>query len=332
MSLWIGVIGIVFILPPSCAIDEEPLTCSYNVQLAYWYTREWTKEENMVSNYIFRIKEYVFDEEEILYQVNTLLASTGNTPFVSTLTLPPGRYTAVAWGNLSRIANDWEPVVGSTTLQDMRIHLSTPYRSAHPIGEGETDAVQGNIDPLFYGYTNFSVEEGKTQRIRVGMTHAHLLLDVVVKWAKNAPVNTRNFTLRLKEVPSVYGFLPGYTEPRSITSANPVVHHIPQVQEDGCKKEYRLPVTMDIGRSLKGEFVTNRLTESSHPLLTVYAGDTPLIKEIDLEKYFRTMQIGLRQNLRQEFRIQVMIYEDRVEVSPLVFSDWENGGTIGGEL
>lgn len=326
----IWVIWNLLLLPTSCAVDTEVLTCSYNVQLEYWYTREWSKEENMVPNYIYRITEYIFDAEDILYQVNILPGSSGKGDFVSTLTLPDGDYTAVAWGNLSRIENDWQPEVGTTRLDEARILLSSPYGSEP--AEGDSDSERGNIDPLYYGYTTFSIEGEKPQRIRVGMTHAHLVLEVVVKWAKNAPANTRDFNLRLHDVPGVYRFLPGYTEPRSGASTNPITHHIAEVRETPHKQIYRLNATMDIARSLKGEFITNRLNDYSHPLLTVYAGDTPLTKALDLEKYFRTMQIGLNRNLRQEFRIQVMIHEDRVEISPLAFSDWENGGTIGGDL
>lgn len=286
----------------------------------------------MVANYIYRINEYVFDQSGVLYQINELPAGSGKQAFVSTMTLPEGEYTAVAWGNLSRLEHGWEPEIGTTTLDEARIRLSAPYTTEQAALSGGD--VPGNIDPLYYGYTTFSVRGEKPQRLRVGMTHAHLLLEVVVKWAKNAPANTRNFSLSLRDVPTVYGFYPDYTEPKSSTSTNPIVHRIPEVMEKkgGQTKEYRLKATMDIARSLKAEFVTNRLTDQSHPLFTVYAGETQLIKDLDLEKYFRTMQLGLSRNLRQEFRIQVMIYDDRVEVSPMVFSDWENGGTIGGDV
>ncbi|MDF9831246.1 FimB/Mfa2 family fimbrial subunit [Parabacteroides sp. PF5-6] len=331
-SLWIGVVGMILTLPTSCAVDTEVLTCSYNVELEYWYTREWTKEENMVANYIYRINEYVFDQSGLLYQINELPVGSGKRAFVSTLTLPDGEYTAVAWGNLSRLEQGWEPEIGTTTLEEARIRLSAPY-ATEQAAWGDTEE-HGNIDPLYYGYTTFSVRGDKPQRLRVGMTHAHLLLEVVVKWARNAPANTRDFSLELRDVPAVYGFFPEYTESKSAASTNPITHRIPEVMEKGTghTRDYRLKATMDIARALKAEFVTNRLTDQSHPLFTVYAGEQQLIKDLDLEKYFRTMQLGLSRNLRQEFRIQVMIYDDRVEVSPMVFSDWENGGTIGGNV
>ncbi|MDL2208896.1 FimB/Mfa2 family fimbrial subunit, partial [Parabacteroides sp. OttesenSCG-928-O15] len=297
IGVFIWVIGLLWLLPTSCTIDTEVPVCSYNVQLEYWYTREWTREENMVSNYIYRITEYIFDENDILYQIGGLPGHAGKGAYVSTMTLPEGHYTVVAWGNLSRLDNDWEPQVGITTLREARIRLASPYRSEQPGWTSRTDAEDPNIEPLYYGYQTFSVKGDKAQTIRIGMTHAHLLLEVVVKWAKNAPVNTRDFNLRLRDVPAVYGFLPGYTEPRSTTSDNPVVHHVPEVLEERFKKSYRLETKMDIARSLKGEFITNRLTNDSHPLLGVYASETLLTKEIDLEKYFRTMQFGLSRNL-----------------------------------
>lgn len=68
-------------------------------------------------------------------------------------------------------------------------------------------------------------------------------------------------------------------------------------------------------------------------MLQLYGGGESLLREIDLEKYFRTMQIDLDRNLRQEFSLVVEVDADGgIIVMSAKVSDWNDGGMIGGMI
>lgn len=336
-----GMLATAIILAVSCSLDDELMTCPYNVQLEYWYTQEMTKEQNMINNYIYDIHEYIFDHEDRLCAVNQLPGTSQRGKYYTEMTLPPGRYTAVAWGNLPAAADGYTPQIGKTTINQLALHLGqiTEAASGTGIDPGE---IRANIPHIYYAYSTFTVQDQSITRIRMGVTHAHCLLNVTVKWQANTPPNTRNFRLQLRDVPGHYHFDPMYGTSTDGPARVPVteypvtnrtaVYYTPTVPVDPPTVLHQTDARMDITRTLKGEFITHRYRDDSHILLSVYAGQEQITREIDLWKYFHTLNIDRDRNLRQEFHIVVEVQKDQIIVYPAILSDWENGGTIGGDL
>jgi len=321
-------------------MDDELMTCPYNVQLEYWYSQEGTKQQNMINNYIYDIIEYIFDEDNILYAIQKLPGTSERGKYYSEMTLPPGRYTAVAWGNLSGNTPEFNPTIGQTTKETMVIRLGIPDNAANETPQpGE---IRQNIGRIYYAFSAFTVQDKSISRIRMGMTHAHCLLDITVKWKANTPPNTRNFRLQLREVPGVYHMDPAYGSSINGPVKIPVtdypvsnrnaIYYIPTIEESKELQRHQAEARMDITRTLKGQIITHRYRNNSQILFSVYAAEEQLTKEIDLQKYFQTMNIDRDRNLRQEFHIVVEVQTDQILVYPAIQSDWENGGVIGGDL
>ncbi|MDR1881939.1 MAG: FimB/Mfa2 family fimbrial subunit, partial [Prevotella sp.] len=157
----------------SCGIDSGEL-CP-GVRLEYRYNRENTTGENLLSQYVRTIDEYVFDSDSILVSVGSLPGTSWFGPFVSELDLPPGRYIAVAWGNRDgRSFTEQTPVPGVTTLRDLELLFDSPYEDGSDL--------RNDSERLYYGYRTFSVTARDVSRIPVDMTHAHCELHVTVIW------------------------------------------------------------------------------------------------------------------------------------------------------
>lgn len=206
----------------------------------------------------------------------------------------------------------------------------------------DIDQPRGNISRVYYAFSAFTVQDKSITRIRMGMTHAHCLLNVTVKWKANTPPNTKNFRLQLKDVPGLYFMDPEYGSSINGPVKIPVtdypvnnrdaIYYIPTVEKGKELQRHQAEAKMDITRTLKGELITHRYCNNSHILFSVYAGEEQITKEIDLHKYFQTMNIERDRNLRQEFHIVVEVQKDQILVYPAIQSDWENGGIIGGDL
>lgn len=326
-----SICALLLLLLSSCSLDGELEECRYNVRLEYWYTGSGTA--NVLPDYIHSMQEFIFDDTGILRQVNNLVDR--NKILYGEFTLSPGKYTLVTWANVDTASHVNEAVIGKTKLSDMQLSLDNPYSTM----KSEYAYWQKNAEKLYYGYTTFSVRERGVSRQRVDMVHSHCKLNIMVKWTGRSPANTNNFVMTLRDVPSSYTFSPEYEikgSPSSYYSESDVgitragiFYYIPQKMESLV--DHRIDVKMEITGSVSGEFVTYRLTNDTHPLFCLYAGDTPVIKEIDLWKYFRTMQINLDENLRQEFDLVVEVDPSGgIIVSSAVVMDWNDGGSIGG--
>lgn len=332
-QLLLHMLLLLLALATSCNIDGELRECPYNARLEYWYTG--TGGANVLPDYVSSMQEFIFDKNEVLRQVNRRVGNK-NVRY-GEFTLPPGDYTLVSWANMmdtcSRVN---EAVIGRTHLADMRLSLDRPYRpatspaSASAVSatgraageEGGAPPPQGNAERLYYGFGSFSVAAMGVSRQRIDMLHSHLRLNVRVKWSGRPPANTNNFAMTLRGVPSGYTFAPG-------VMLKNTSYIIPGIEPE--RVDHRIDVQMEITGSTTGEFVTYRLTNDCHPLFCLYAGDKAMIREIDLSKFFRTMQINLDENLRQDFDLVVEVdASGGILVSTAVVADWENGGNIGG--
>lgn len=85
---------------------------------------------------------------------------------------------------------------------------------------------------------------------------------------------------------------------------------------------------MNYNDELTGELVTYRLTSGSHPLLSIYRGEERIMKEIDLQLFFRKLPVSLDENTEQEFDLLVTIGE-KIVVAQANSSDWEEEGGLG---
>lgn len=326
----------VSLVVPSCNIDGDLAECPYNARLEYWYTG--TGQANVLPDYIFRMQEFVFDSLNILRQVNEL---GGKKNIAAELDLSPGRYTLVAWGNLDSCSSLNEAEIGRTRLTDILLYANNPVP---PETRVNVPLRQQNGELLYYGYTSFTVQSQGVSRQRVDMVHAHLKLDITVKWKGKAPTDTGDMYMSLSGMPSAYGFLPEFevkgspystygTAADGSPTRSGVWYYIPERPEDYPLITYEVPVKMDITRTVNATFISYRIGSDDHPVVRLYGGGKQLLKDIDLYKYFRTMQIDLDENLRQEFSLVMEVdAAGGVIVSSATVSDWVDGGAIGGMI
>lgn len=334
---WVLLSFVLTMLIPSCNIDGDLEECPYNARLEYWYTG--TGQANVLPSHIFRMQEFVFDSLGVLRHVKQL---GGKKNVAAELDLPPGRYTLVAWGNPDSLSSLSEAEVGQSKLSDILMYANNP-------AEDEARAVdipslQQGTEPLYYGYASFAILPRGVTRQRVDMVHAHLKLDVTVKWKSKAPTDAGDMYMTLSGIPSVYTFLPKYevkgsaystygTAADGTTTRSGVWYYIPEEPEDCPLITIKRPVKMDITRTINTIFTTYRIRSDDHPVIRLYGGGRQILKEIDLYKYFRTMQIDLNENLRQEFSLVLEVDAGGgVIVSSATVSDWIDGGAIGGMI
>lgn len=310
LALWLLCFSLV-----SCDVDGDLAECPYNARLQYWHTGIGLA--NVLPDYVFSVHEFVFDSLGVLCHKRNISVKKD---VAAELMLPAGRYTLVSWGNVGGYSCLGEARIGETRLEDLCLS------ACHPFGSEGTSAAgtpfQAFIEKLYYGYADFRITGQGVSRGRVDMVHAHLKLDVTVKWKGRAPIDGGDMYMTLGGIYPEYRFLPGVEVKGGV--------YIPG-RPAGCRPvTYKAAVKMDITRTVSVQFVTYRLVAGDHPVLQLFGGGEALIREIDLEKYFRTMQIDLDRNLRQEFSLVVEVDESGgIIVSSARVSDWIDGGTIG---
>jgi hypothetical protein len=182
---------------------------------------------------------------------------------------------------------------------------------------------RGDSERLFYGHREFSVGEWGASRVDVDMTRAHCMLSFTIWWrdAAKAPAGTGDFYLLLRDLPSRYGFFPGYC-----TGDGEVINYVPVVHDDEGLVTRRVAAGM-LDKTLRAGLVTYRLTGESHPVLSVHDGNTTLVGAIDLHEFFAGLEIRLDEVLKQEYQIGIEIGGDRVVAFLLTatLSEWSDG-------
>ena len=320
------------LLLTACQIEPEMEQCPYTARLEYWYTGSGGTTVNILPNYIYTLNEFIFDSEGILRQVFTRRARKG---VAAELDLPPGKYTLVTWANADSLSLLSGAELNVSRLPELLLYPDNGVtRSLSPWQE--------NTNRLYYGYATFTIGEHGVTRQRIDMTHSHLRLGVTIKWKGSAPQDSGNLIMTLSNVPAGYRFMPEFeikgvsydsyrADNEEGTSREGIYYYIPMKPDNYPLLNYRRGVQMDITRQVRTDFITHRLKDDTHPVLCLYDGSKALIKEVDLYKYFRTMQIDLDRNLGQEFDIVVEVNEDgSIQVFAAVVSDWIDGGTVGG--
>lgn len=323
---------IIYVLPvavlSACDIDAPLPDCDYNARLEYWYV--FTGTDNEIPDYVDTMNEYLFDADGILRQVRLL---EGDSLLAHELTVAPGTYTLVSWGNLDGRSHIVPAIIGQTRLSEIRLeHAPTveTYRRASLL----RGIMYPNTEPLYYATDILEVPRSGIVRKRVNTTHAHALLRVTAKWLSNTPPNTDDFVFTLRGIPAAAGFdvadrvstsLPGYS------TSGSTVYNIPRMDESALCDHF-VEATMRPNRTVTGDLLTYRYTDNTRLLFRIWAGNRPLIREVNLSEFFREMSIPFSRNIRQEFAITLQIDGDNISVLFTGISDWEDGGTIGGAM
>lgn len=327
----------------ACYIDGEKELCEYNAQIVYRYARDMAKPVNQISSYIQSITEYIFDEDDVLCMINTLPGSSCLGYNISEFTLPAGRYTLVSWANVNGASRINGATTGVTTLDEIFFILDAPHGEETKAGR-DADQISRNSEKLYYGYRRFAVEETGISRVCVDMFNAHCRLTLTINWKSGPPENTRDFYLLYSDVPAAYDFQPGYSvsvdgwslpDPlyREFPSADrDYRHYAPRRHSESPTATHRRDANMTVDKRIKTEFITYRYNNDSKLLLSLYAGEKQIMKEIDLQRFFATVGIDLDRNLRQEFNLRIEIdnVNDKVNVGFVSVTDWEEGGYISG--
>lgn len=348
----------VTIASASCmgVIDLNDDICDYNVQLRYDYNLENTSSINQVVRYVKTLEEYIFDNEGRLYAINPLALDICTGQWVSELTLPPGRYSVIAVGNrtaMSRTHDRFSDLkIGVTRREDMMLTLTE--RSTNGSDDGRNFSSCGRI---FHGYRTFSVEAGHTSLIRVDMVHSHLDLRFTIRWKGNkTPVDTNDFYVILKDLPSEYNLMPEYIYPTTTACkefdcdihdeynrmCHNVRHHITQVRKNDNVTSYREDVVMR-GNEIMGQTISYRIRNMGddrvRTTISLYSAGTTLntkpvqlMKEIHLNNFLNRNYIDLDQTLKQQYHIVFEINPDtgEVHVRFAEIADWDEGGGIAG--
>lgn len=333
LSYWhIGTLLLAAITANSCDIDAPLPDCDYNARLEYWYV--FTGTNNELPDYVDTMNEYLFDANGILRQVRLL---EGDSLLAHELTVAPGTYTLVSWGNLDTRSRIAPAIIGKTQLSEIRLK-HTPTVETHG-GASQSQSQSRNItspntEPLYYATDILEVPRSGIIRKRINTTHAHALLRVTAKWLSNTPPNTDDFLFTLRGIPAAAGFdvadrvstsLPGYN------TSSATIYNIPRMDESTLC-DHSAKATMRPNRTVTGDLMTYRYTDNTRLLFRIWAGDRPLIREVNLSEFFREMSIPFSRNIRQEFAITLQIDGDNISVLFTGISDWEDGGTIGGAM
>lgn len=313
LRLYIIAFPICMVLLHSCTFDDEPGVCPYNIRLDYWYAE--STANNLLPMFVDKLDEYLFRDDELV-RVRTL---RDDSLMGYREQLPPGEYTVVLWGNRGTNAYASVPLP-SKNARLSNMFLSTA-RDTIPPGYHE------NTERLYYGNSSFTIVEGVTTASRVDVCHAHNRLKISVSWAKDVErpsFEGGRLRMRLRGIPSQYGYRVGKNLPGS---SKDQPYTIPVIRS--AYTNHEVTATYDYSGDVTGEFVTYRYTDGTHPVWSLWCGKRMLVKELDLERYFRKAAIGMDNNKRQEFHLLVMVEKDQIVVIEAAGSDWEEGGEIG---
>lgn len=327
----------------ACDTEKEREICDYKVQLRYDYNEENTTTENRIEYWVYTIDEYIFDENNLLYQYRQVTPERCVEYMHSELELPPGRYSVIAVGNRDErsTATDTRtnsaPVIGVTHRDDMRLSLDNC--------ESRENGTKGPCEELFHGYKTFTVKENGISRVRVDMINAHFQLRFRVTWKNNTTPDRGNYYATLESIPSEYILMPEYIYTSSSVECEPhdcdahdlypdncnnVIHHIPRTcHQNRNVLTHRNDTYINADSEMWGQFVNYRIKTETVPVLRIYdSAGTQIIKDIDLQRYFDWYNYELDYELKQEYEMDIIVDGTTVTLVPLNVADWDEGGVI----
>jgi len=294
----------------SCDIDGRLPDCDYNVMISYSYTT--VGGTNEIDDYVFSATDYLFDTDGLLAGI---YERSGIDIAESRMTLPPGHYTLVRWGNRSNLSLLRPDTANQAVcrLSDCRLLQNNPTAG------GRT---QANADPLHYSRVELDVPPVGIVRKRVYQTHAYLHLYITIKGIEGNLGDS--YTMRLDgtaEGTSLQTACTISAHNDSILIPSPLDNRTVPHTVNGCK--------MKKNGDIEGEFITARLTNSSLPLFSLWLDGKPILTDVDLKNFFDTMLIDMNTNECQEFRLRITYEDGKVYISFVSLGDWEDGGSFG---
>lgn len=259
------------------------------------------------------MKQYLFDREGNLLSVVSL---KGDSVTGWNGELPPGYYTVVLWGNPGEDPAVQEVItangtgLGELTLSSVTAGVPPGYRR--------------NTGRLYFGTMTFEVENGKSTRRRIYLSHAHAALSITVRWMVDAPPDGGTYRMRMKGIPAIYGF----TGREEITTpGGDGVYTIPRI--GGAITYHEAKAAMNFDGEVTGQFITFRYTSATHQMWSLWRDNEQIIRELDLSNFFRKLPMDMDTNMEQEFDLIVTVYEDKIIVTQGTAADWDEGGSIG---
>ena len=295
----------------SCSFEDEPGLCPYNVRLEYHYAG--APDVDNLAVYTDLLCQYIFAEDGTLLQTDTL---TEREAYSWQGTLNAGRYTVVTWGNPGTEQQFVDMQPGTATLEEAGLSA---------VIEGAPKEGRGNTARLYFGYRVLDVKPGEGLRQKMYMTHAHAYLHITVRWDEGmTPPEPGRFSLRLRGIPAEYRYRAGMEIPLANADG---AYTMPQ--NGFLHTNHSVRAALNYENEVVGEFVTFRYATATHPMLSLYREDRQLMKELDLERFFRKLPVGLDENTEQEFHLLVLIQKDKITVSEMGGTDWEEGGGLG---
>lgn len=156
-------------------------TCPYNVLIHYVTSdgRGFATGDYPVEDF----RQFVYTEDSMLvgeFPGDSCEAGVGM------LTLPPGTYRLVVWGNAPGGSCRMEEInPHGSRMEDGRLH-------ALPYGGKEASAEYANVGRLYYGTATFKVSKYGVNELTVGLMHAHARLNLTVEWKDDIPAEVRS--------------------------------------------------------------------------------------------------------------------------------------------
>lgn len=294
------------ILVAACNFADQPALCPYNVRLEYWYAGY--PDENVLPLRVNNLQEFLYDDKgNLLRRLNlrndSLLGHTDE--------LPAGKYRIVVWGNW----DDNDPVcsLGEETRQD-EVRL---------VANRQADLYTKNTPRLYYAEAELDLTHGGMEVKRIYVSHCHADLQITVMWRIPKPVFNDRLYMRMRGIPSSYGFEEDY-EIDAPNEAGP--YQVPLIEQRLIQHE--TSAAENYNDEVVGEFVTYRFTSETHQLWSLWCGDEMVVGELDLQRYFVRMT-DMDYNVEQEFHLLVIIEDKQIIVTEITGDDWEEGGEIG---
>lgn len=320
-----GALFLLLAVVGSCDLEDERDVCRDNVELSFRYCR--SDNQDLLSQQVRTLRVFLFDKDSVFLKSYDV---SGPDLCRQRFRLPAGCYTLVAWGNLDKASETTEAVTGQTQLSVLQLSVNSPCAGGR----------QNNCENLFYGSCAFVVEETGRTTCVTDLSCAYNYLAVTVRWKSETPdLNAGRYAMRLHQAVGGYAFavadrivVSGAGPARDARMAgSPVIHAIPALCPEKTVN-HEITAQTAGSRELYGSFVTYRYTNEQVPAFQLFRDEIPVMKEIDLGLFFRSMGWELSRNIRQTFHIQVEIDGDKVIVSSAYVGDWEDGGSISNEL
>lgn len=304
-------------LVSACDLEGPQEECDYNARLLFHYSNGGSR--NMIRDYVGSITDYIYNDRGKLVDVTV---RDGVRVPQRTLTLAPGKYTLVSWGNLTEKTDVHPSQQQGTALEDMHLVQNNPHLGAATRFDPENMSEQKPADRLHYGLTEINVPAFGVAQQTVFMGHAYLDLTVTVVGLEGKPGDS--FTMRLDGTHPVYA----QTHYRHI-NAQGFDMYIPEPAREQQVPHLLKSTTMSRYGELENEFIAYRLTNETKPVFSVWQGGRQVLRNVDLKKFFDTMLIEMDTNECQEFHIRITVDGDNIYVQFVTLGDWIDGGSIG---